>query len=65
MESTSELGYVNLHIGSYGDNVASMAWKLHAIEQMQLQGRRRVGRAGRPKFDFHTDPNKASPRQAA
>ena len=24
-KSTSELGYVNLHIGSYGDNVASMA----------------------------------------
>ena len=32
---------------SYGDDVASMAWTLHAIEQMQLlRGRRRV--------DFHT-----------
>ena len=24
------------------DNVASMAWKLHAIEQMQLRGARRL-----------------------
>ena len=56
-KSTSELGYVNLHaIGSYGDNVASMAWKLHAIEQMQLRGRRCVDGVGRPKFDFHTGP---------
>ena len=31
-----------------------MAWKLHAIEQMQLRGRRRVDSVGRPKFDFHT-----------
>ena len=31
-----------------------MAWKLHAIEQMQLRGRRRVDGVGRPKFDFHT-----------
>ncbi len=27
-----------------------MAWNLHAIEQMQLWGRR-VGGVGRPKFD--------------
>ena len=38
----------------HGDNVASMAWNLHAIEQMQLRGRRRVDGVGRPKFDFHT-----------
>ena len=31
-----------------------MAWNLHAIEQMQLRGRRRVDGVGRPKFDFHT-----------
>jgi hypothetical protein len=31
-----------------------MAWKLHAIEQMQLRGRRRVDGVGRPEFDFHT-----------
>ena len=31
-----------------------MAWKLHAIEQMQLRGRRRANGVGRPKFDFHT-----------
>ena len=27
---------------------------LHAIEQKQLRGRRRVDGMGRPKFDFHT-----------
>ncbi len=32
-----------------------MAWKLHAIEQTQLQRQHRVDGAGRPKFDFHTD----------
>ena len=31
-----------------------MACNIHAIEQMQLRGRRRVHGAGRPKFDFHT-----------
>ena len=45
-KSNSELGY--------GGNLASMAWKLYAIEQMQLRGRRRVDGVGRPKFDFHT-----------
>ena len=33
-----------------------MAWNLHAIEQMQLRGRRRVTRVdgvGRPNSDFH------------
>ena len=38
----------------YGDNFASMAWKLHAIEQMQLRRRVRRRHVGRPKFDFHT-----------
>ena len=33
---------------------ASIAWNLHAIEQMQLRGRRRVDGVGHPKFDFHT-----------
>ena len=32
-KSTSELGYSSGH----GDDVASMAWKLHAIEQTQLR----------------------------
>ena len=32
-----------------------MAWKLHAIEQTQLQRQHRVDGVGRPKFDFHTD----------
>ena len=36
---------------TYVDNVASMAWKLHAIEQMQSWGRRRG--VERPTFDFH------------
>ena len=31
-----------------------MAWKLDAIEQMQLPRQRRVDGVGRPKFDFHT-----------
>ena len=38
-KSTSESCY-------YGGNLASMAWKLHAIEQMQLRGRRRVDGVG-------------------
>ena len=37
-----------------GDNVASTAWKLHAIEQTQLRRQHRVDGVGRPKFDFHT-----------
>ena len=37
----------------YEDNVASMAWKLHAIEQMQLRRQHRVDGVGRPIFDFH------------
>ena len=32
-----------------------MACNLHAIEQMQLRGRRRVDGVGHPKFDFHTE----------
>ena len=36
-----------------GGNLASMAWKLHAIEQIQLRGRHRVDGVGRPKFDSH------------
>ena len=46
-KSTSELGY-------HGDDVASMAWKLHAIAQTQLRRRYRVDGVGGPKFDFHT-----------
>ena len=38
----------------HGDNVASTAWKLHAIEQTQLRSQHRVDGVGRPKFDFHT-----------
>ena len=38
-----------------------MAWKLHAIEQMQLRGRRRVDGVGRPKFDFHTGSSVTKP----
>ena len=34
-----------------------MAWNLHAIEQTQSQGRRRVDGVGRPQFDFHTASN--------
>ena len=37
-----------------------MAWNLHAIEQMQLRGRRRVDGVERPKFDFHTACDVAS-----
>ena len=48
-KSTSELGYASGH----GDDVASMAWKLHAIEQTQLRRKYRVDGVGRPKFDFH------------
>jgi len=36
------------------DNVASMAWKLHAIEQIASMA------WGRPKFDSHTDLHSAS-----
>jgi len=50
VESTSELGYSSGH----GDDVASMAWKLHAIEQTQLRRKYRVDGVGCPKFDFHT-----------
>ena len=31
-----------------------MAWKLHAIDQMQLRRQHRGNGVGRPKFDFHT-----------
>jgi hypothetical protein len=34
-----------------------MAWNLHAIEQTQSQGRRRVDGVGRLQFDFHTASN--------
>ena len=40
--------------GLYEDNAASMAWKLHAIEQTQLRRQHRDDGAGRLKFDFHT-----------
>ena len=35
-------------------NIAETFVNLHAIEQMQLRGRRRVDGVGRPKFDVHT-----------
>ena len=31
-----------------------MAWKLHAIDQMQLRRQHRGNGVGRPKFDLHT-----------
>ena len=31
-----------------------MAWKFHAIEQIQLRRRHRVDGVGRPNFYFHT-----------
>ena len=39
---------INIEPPRLRDDVASMAWKLHAIEQMQLRG------VGRPKLTFHT-----------
>ena len=45
--------------------LASMACNLHAIEQMQLRGRRRVDGVGRPKFDFHTGYGAAGSIQLA
>ena len=45
---------VEINQGSHGDDVAPMAWKLHAIEQTQLRRKCRVDGVGRPKFDFHT-----------
>ena len=47
-KSTSELGYA-----SGADDVASMAWKLHAVEQTQLRRKYRVDGEGARKFDFH------------
>ena len=35
----------------YEDNVASMAWKLHAIEQTQLRKQHRDDGVGRLKLD--------------
>ena len=45
-------------------------WNRHAIEQMQLRGRRRVDGVGHLEFDFHTGTNSpasstASRRRAA
>ena len=37
-----------------GGNLASMAWNLHTVEQMQLRGRRRVDGVGRPEVYFNT-----------
>ena len=45
-KSTSELGYLRI--------IAETFVNLHAIEQMQLRGQRRVDGLGRPKFDFLT-----------
>ena len=38
-------------------NIAETFVNLHAIEQMQLRGRRRVNGVGHPRFDFHTSSN--------
>ena len=51
--STSELGSISEFGYSRrddGDDVASMAWKLHAIEQMHLQTQHHVDGVGRLKF---------------
>ena len=64
-KSTSELDYPEKYCvdlceaprhraDAIGDNVASMAWKLHAIEQTELRRKYRADGVGRPKFDFHT-----------
>ena len=53
VKSTSELlrtSMASSHCSYYGGNVASMAYKLHAIEQMQLRERRRVDSVGRPRL---------------
>ena len=44
-KSTSELG----HSSGHGDDVASMAWKLHAIEQTRLRRKYRVDGVGRDR----------------
>ena len=72
-KSTSELDYPEKYCvdlceaprhraDAIGDNVASMAWKLHAIEQTELRRKYRADGVGRPKFDFHTDEDDAAPR---
>jgi hypothetical protein len=54
-KSSSEWGYLTPSSRrGHGDNVASMAWKLHAIEQTQLRRQYHEDGVGRPKFDFHT-----------
>ena len=75
-KSTSGLGHSSLHAieptrrwpghptpssrRSYGDNIASMAWPPHAIEQTQLRRQHRVDDVGRPNFDFHVGPKTTS-----
>jgi formamidase len=41
-------------------STSELGYNLHAIEQMQLRGRRRIDGVGRPKFDFHTGPGTRS-----
>ena len=48
----------------HGDDVASMAWNLHAIEQAQLRRQYRFDGVGRLKFDFHTASRLGSPLAA-
>ena len=69
-KSTSELGYPENYCGrplctftpssrrGDGDDVASMAWRIHAIEQIQLRRQHRVDGVGRLKFDFHPGPRR-------
>ena len=75
-KSTSGLGHSSLHAieptrrwpghptpssrRSYGDNIASMAWPPHAVEQTQLRRQHRVDGVGRPNFDFHVGPKTTS-----
>ena len=64
-KSTSELRYFtpsSRH--GRGENVASMAWNRHAIEQTQLRRQHRVDGVGRAKFDFHTGLTSSSSRGA-
>ena len=76
-KSTSELNYlrniawtfVNIHAmmssrRSHGDIVASMAWILHAIEQMQLRRQHRADGVGRPELNSHTDRDEPLEKKA-
>ena len=47
------------------DDPFSAVWNLHAIEQTQIRGRRRVDGVGRPKFDSHTGCDSPALRNVA